>query len=51
MTFEITVWKFVISFSIFRQEEPQEYESAVLYKIQTDKDGNVMKVPYWKPLV
>ncbi len=50
MTFEITIWKFVISFSIFREEEPQEIESAVFYSIKIDKYGNVTKVPRLKPL-
>jgi len=51
MTFEITIFKFVISFSIFREEEPQEIEPAFFYKIYTQENGETIKVPYFKPLV
>jgi len=51
MTFEITIWKFVIGFSIFREEEPQEIESSVFYKLYTDENGETIKVPVLKPLV
>lgn len=52
MTFEITIWKFVIGFSlwIFREEKPQEIESEVFYNVEIDENGNVIKTPVFKPL-
>jgi len=49
MTFEIIIWKFVISFSIFREEEPKEkeIEYSVFYNLRINEDGEVVKIPMY----
>ncbi len=41
MSFEITIWKFVISFSIFKEVEPGDYESEMLYNVTTNEAGEI----------
>lgn len=51
MSFEITIWKFVISFSIFREVTPQDIESAVFYKSMIGENGEILKIPINKPFL
>lgn len=47
MMIEITIFRFVVRFSlfIFREKEPPQIESAVFYNLMINKKGNIVKIP------
>ena len=47
MTFEINIWKFVISFSILRKEKPKEIDSSVFDRLTKNGVRGIQEGDCW----